>query len=1212
MKIRKIVIKNLNSLKGENQLDFSDRPLAHTGLFAIIGETGAGKSTILDAVTLALYGKMPRNKNVKEVLSYGAVEALAEVEFEHNSSVFMAKWSLWRSRGKIEGRVQEPKRELSKWNPSLESFEIIGEKIREVDEKIEAFTGLDYDRFRRSVLLAQGDFAAFLDADEKERSELLEKITGTEIYSELSKSTYERHKIERDKLDRLKMEMESLKILSEEELEALKTQLKDSRETVTSLKKEKDTLTSQINTWKQLERQQIKQQELITTIAQLEREAEELQKDFIQLQHYEKAKVFLQELNILDERTQNVEETEQELNRLGAELETMRQQQEQVAKESIAARQEWTRQKEIFRQQEVKWRQARDLDKQIEGKTSLIKGLEGECKTLSTDLDQTRQQLQQVSQQQQAVHQELEGLKGWLNAHRHLDRLQSNLSGLSREIQDWKKDRADLHYMEQSQEKKQEQLHKLETEEQQLETEVEKERAGMNELKGQLAAIMPQQVALKESQLVELVHQNLDQLIAQQKELEKLQQKNQEYQALLVAEQESEEEVEHLRAEETYLLKELLTVVQQYDDCKKQLAFKTSVYEQQQLVANYEKDRAALKDGEPCPLCFSKEHPFRTADYQPFVDEARLEYEKVKKGFEAIDQQYRHLQTQHQSLVLALEQSLQRAEKHRQKVLKWEADFQRALEQGTTQDIQLVNLSVLDEKLKENQDQVRILKQQKSELGSLLQTLETKKEALSEKDERLRGLKSDYRVLSGEFQTRQKQLDGQLKRVRHLKDRIDQELKHFQIRVDEKNIEEVLTKLSAWKEEFSEKGRRRVEAERQLGILNKELEQRHREEKKSQGALQKKEAVLAKERQLLTEEKNRRYQILEDKDPDQERAAFEQLLDQLEEKRERTRTSLEELKRQMDATSAAHQKDSTQLKRYQELKQEQETSLLAGLKKAGIGSIEALRAINLSEEEVEAIRQRKEKLQQQEIENKRVLKDTNKEVQDLEAQVKQWSEASILQQQLNELDEQYSSQLKQEGALQEQIQQADQLKEEASGLRVQLQKQQKEFNRWAKLNDVIGMADGKKFRIFAQALTLEKLIYLANQHLSQLNGRYVIEKLKGDDLALEIIDTYQANHRRSMNTLSGGERFLVSLSMALGLSDLAGRQSQIQSLFIDEGFGTLDDNSLDMVLSTLENLQSSGKTIGVISHVKELKERIGTQIQLIKQENGFSKLKIVG
>lgn len=1212
MKIRKIAIKNLNSLKGDSQLDFSGRPLAHTGLFAIIGETGAGKSTILDAITLALYGKMPRNKNVKEVLSYGAVEALAEVEFEHNSTVFMAKWSLWRSRGNLDGRVQEPKRELSKWNPSLGTFEIIAEKVREVDEKIEEHTGLDYDRFRRSVLLAQGDFAAFLDADEKERSELLEKITGTEIYSQLSKAAYERHKLERDNLDRLKIEMDALKVLSEEDLKELHAQLKDTRQEVTGLKKERSELSSRINTWEQLIHQRKKQTELLVTIDQLSQEAEKLQEDFTMLQHYEKAKVFLQELNILDERVQNVEETQAELDRLDQLLEELHEQQEQTAKESIEARQEWTHQKEVYRKEEIKWRETRDLDKKLERQKSLVNGLEEERLSLHAELGQTTQRLQQTKQQQQTIKVALENLQAWLQEHHHLERLQSNLSGLTREMNDWRKDSLDLRHMEQAQEKMQARLKKLETEAQKLQKEQEQEQAGLNQLKEELKVMMPQQLALKESQLVELVHQNLDQLIAQQNELVKLQQKNQEYQSLLEAEEECLEEVDHLRTEESYLLKDLMNVLQQYDDRKQQLEFKTSVYEQQQLVANYEKDRASLKEGDPCPLCFSKEHPFRTAEYKPFVDEARKEYEKVKGQFEEADQQYRQLQTQHQSLVLALDQNLQRAEKYRRKVLDWEADFQRALEQSPTHDIQLVNLTSLNQKISDNRNQIDLLKKQKIELGTLLKSLEAKKEAFSKKEELLREVKSDYRVLSGEFQTRQKQVEGQQKRVNNLKDRIDKELQHFQITVSEKIIDKVLNQLNAWKEEFVEKEKGKVDADRRLGILNKELEQLQREETKNKLSLEKKEGVLKKEQQLLTDEKKRRFNLLADRDPDQEKAAFEQMLDRLEERREQTRTALESIKRQMDTASAAHKKDTQQLKRLQELKKEQEVSLLNGLKKAGIGSIEALRAINLTEEQVEQIRQRKESLKEQQIENRRVLKDCQKEIKALEKQVVNWPDSVVLREQFSELDEQYSTQLKREGALQDQIKQADQQKEEASELRARLKDRQKEFDRWAKLNEVIGMADGKKFRIFAQALTLEKLIYLANQHLSQLNGRYVIEKLKGDDLALEIIDTYQANHRRSMNTLSGGERFLVSLSLALGLSDLAGRHSQIQSLFIDEGFGTLDDNSLDMVLSTLENLQSSGKTIGVISHVKELKERIATQIQLIKQENGFSKLKIVG
>ena len=156
------------------------------------------------------------------------------------------------------------------------------------------------------------------------------------------------------------------------------------------------------------------------------------------------------------------------------------------------------------------------------------------------------------------------------------------------------------------------------------------------------------------------------------------------------------------------------------------------------------------------------------------------------------------------------------------------------------------------------------------------------------------------------------------------------------------------------------------------------------------------------------------------------------------------------------------------------------------------------------------------------------------------------------------------------------------------------------------------MKNGKKFRVFAQGLTLKRLVQLANRHLKKLNARYFIEKRHDEDLQLDIVDLYQANTKRSMSTLSGGESFLVSLALALGLSDLAGKNTQIESLFIDEGFGTLDEKTLDIAIETLENLQAKGKTIGVISHVRALKERISTQIQVIKKGGGMSTLRMTG
>ncbi|MGI8634895.1 MAG: SbcC/MukB-like Walker B domain-containing protein, partial [Segetibacter sp.] len=174
----------------------------------------------------------------------------------------------------------------------------------------------------------------------------------------------------------------------------------------------------------------------------------------------------------------------------------------------------------------------------------------------------------------------------------------------------------------------------------------------------------------------------------------------------------------------------------------------------------------------------------------------------------------------------------------------------------------------------------------------------------------------------------------------------------------------------------------------------------------------------------------------------------------------------------------------------------------------------------------------------------------------------------------------------------------------------QAEEQQKECSRWDKISQLIGSADGKKFSKFAQGLTLARLTQLANRHLYKLSDRYQILKSAEKDLELQIVDAYQADVVRPMTTLSGGESFLVSLSLALGLSDLAGSKTQINSLFIDEGFGTLDAETLDVAISALENLQASGKMIGVISHVEALKERIGTQIEVSKQPGGYSKIKV--
>jgi len=168
--------------------------------------------------------------------------------------------------------------------------------------------------------------------------------------------------------------------------------------------------------------------------------------------------------------------------------------------------------------------------------------------------------------------------------------------------------------------------------------------------------------------------------------------------------------------------------------------------------------------------------------------------------------------------------------------------------------------------------------------------------------------------------------------------------------------------------------------------------------------------------------------------------------------------------------------------------------------------------------------------------------------------------------------------------------------------------QKRECARWEDLHQLIGSADGKKFRNFAQGLTFEMMTAHANRRLREMTDRYLLIRDAAQPLELNVIDNYQAGEVRSTKNLSGGESFIVSLALALGLSQMASRNVRVDSLFLDEGFGTLDEDALETALETLAGLRQDGKLIGVISHVAALKERIGAQIQVIPEAGGRSSL----
>ena len=182
----------------------------------------------------------------------------------------------------------------------------------------------------------------------------------------------------------------------------------------------------------------------------------------------------------------------------------------------------------------------------------------------------------------------------------------------------------------------------------------------------------------------------------------------------------------------------------------------------------------------------------------------------------------------------------------------------------------------------------------------------------------------------------------------------------------------------------------------------------------------------------------------------------------------------------------------------------------------------------------------------------------------------------------------------------------DLAREKVKGFRKEYETQQTVVDHWSALSELIGSADGKKFRNYAQGITFETMIAHANQALMKMSDRYLLLRSEDDGLQLQVQDNYQAGAIRSTKNLSGGESFIVSLALALGLSKMASRNVQVESLFLDEGFGTLDEEALDNALKTLAGLHRQGKLIGVISHVQALKDRIGTQIAVTPKSLGRS------
>lgn len=1232
MKILSVQFLNINSLKGKHKIVFDSPPFTQTGLFAITGPTGAGKTTILDAIVVALYGKAPRygNNNPANLMTRHTGECFAEVEFKVKEKKYRAKWSIRKARKSSTGKLQAAKMELT----DLTQDKIIEDKIRNVQEAIIRLTGLDYHRFLRSVMLAQGDFAAFLKANDKERGDLLARITGTEIYAQISKAAHERARKEAIKLDELQAKRQYVNLLPAEDKKKLQTDLLVQQKEIQELGKTLEQLRKQTHWLYKLQDLRRKENQLEQKLVQVAKEKQDLLPNFQKLNTHHKAIPFQADLRDWKNQLKNINQLQLEVDKLTKAIPSLAQQ-KKVADQTIKDKKSL-----VHKAQQAQQRAEPIIDKVIALDNDLArkeKDKEKEAnrlRILKRSIQSYQKEEKRFKNFLQETKQAEEQLKKWFIQYTADVHLPSDIPVIQQK----------LTYQEELHEKylvKKQLFNKREKEKRELTQEITTDKATVTKYTGWLNTIKTQQKNLFLQQKNTLGREEIEQAIMQlQPSIEQL--KGQVDTA--IAYEKKTKNIADLRNEFLKISENLKTTTDQLTQLnKEQLVNKQSLKDVERLhelevrIAKYEKDRLQLAPNTPCPLCGATKHPFVEENYQHNVSDLK----KRKKALQVtVEQGIKSIQAQ-EKLSTKLQTELKTVTATGKTIHQELHELKEKFEQTNTKllvpvvltDITAIKQAIAKEEkqLAANQIALKKAKEVAKELDTLQNTvgqyeqeLLKSKNTVTNKELKLANTSKELTQLAADLAALNKNIAEHTLAIQTI-------LQKYQLTITPKdNPQQLLRKLDKRNTVYQENQQKQIDIEKNINTyktklhnvqdnLLKELAE-GRKVKEEYQALDKSIKELVKEKQTLIE-------TFTTNNPKSERKHLKQAIERKESDLEEARKVFNEVDKRLSQQKEWLEKNKITLQQSSTLLQDFQLDLSARLKKVGFDAIHNLEEGLLPSEEVRKITEEKERIDKQLLTLQKALADT-KQHQEREEKlalvVPIPTDNSLVVQNITNIKQQLQEQEKQRNELNQSIgqkksdiQKDDALQQKYKGIQQEINKQQAEFNRWEHLRKLIGSSDGSKFSRFAQSLTLQHLVVLANKHLQKLNERYLIakdeelEKSTGEDLSLQILDTYQADQARPMNTLSGGESFLVSLALALGLSDLAGKQTNIESLFIDEGFGTLDADTLDIAISTLENLQVDGKIIGIISHVEALKERIGVQIKVEKVSGGNSSLQVL-
>lgn len=1217
MRILQLRFKNLNSLLGEWQIDLTDPAFGNDGIFAITGPTGAGKSTILDAICLALYGRTPRlskiTKSSNEIMSRHSGECFAEITFETPAGQFRCHWSQHRARKKASGDLQSPKHEIA----DALSGHIIEAQIRKVAECIEAITGMDFERFTLSMLLAQGSFAAFLQAPPDQRAPILEQITGSAIYSQISTRVHELRATESNKLNTLQAELAGIALLSPEDEAQLKTRFEQQQKREAELNGKREQYSLAVN-W-------------LATIDSLQSELTDLDQQNQSL--LSRRDAFKADDKKLDDGKRALQ-----LAADYASLGTLRQAQsseqktEQQCCDELPAKQEALRLAEDKLQQSKRSlsenrnaqstalpiiRQAQALDLQSQAQQAPIDKAASALKELEQGVAYLQEQQQKSELKLTANKIGLSELLKQISARQADETLVDQLSGLQsrfaslRVLTSKRREKTEDHDNAKAQCANtlaiwQKQSSELTGKKLQLQQLIDRlalqESARLQTLDGQdITYWRKSQASLVErKQLLENLGLQLNALAQLQDLLPNL-----DKQSITLTDNiaNNKQELSLQTEKQASLERELKLLETQVSLLHK--------------IHSLEQAREQLEDGEPCPLCGANEHPYAEGNV-PQADDTSLKVNAVKAKLNALSQQ------------LVIHQ-ISIAEDN--KVLEQVSQQQRDTTLQITQ--QLKSIELTSQQLSDSgltsggrseleDDLPRFVKDNRDSLDNtnlLLTTIDQQEQALLT----LRAALESAKNAANE-------LEQQHLRTGHQKDTIEQTL----LRLDEERLvlsaqlqgdqQDLLTALSIYgittlpedsfttventlitrREQWLAKQLDKNSLDQSISNLTLQIEHQNQQlsDRNNELAKQSKDHdTLLKAQQALALV---RKELFEDKDPALEESRLAEAVIKAEKQVDKDNQHLH-------AVSQAATQLNSKIKAIVESLQNRagqlnlaEEEFKQGLSKYSFISEADFQSAYLSNETREKLSREARQLsdEQSGLDARR---------KDRAERLKNEREKSItkraiepLKQDLDNTNNQLNITQQELGACQQKLDDNQKLRASQKDRATAIDAQKIECERWGNLHLLIGSADGKKYRNFAQGLTFELLVGHANRQLQKMSDRYLLIRDKAEPLELNVVDNYQAGEIRSTKNLSGGESFIVSLALALGLSQMASKNVRVDSLFLDEGFGTLDEDALDTALEALSSLQQSGKLIGVISHVSSLKERIGTQILVSPQTGGRS------